>query len=167
MVHTQKKSCVMQVFWPWQRSRVSNTLHHAEGLYLQSRLSRKCFVAPKPFPPFPLLPSSSCFLGRPFPLSLFVLGLSLISDPFFMHYSITLNSHLQCTTSSHLSQSFHFSFLPSVTLLPSFPPSLSSSALRHFSSTSPRHLLYYLFVLFSAYVILCSPFLSPLSFLPV
>lgn len=31
----------------------------------------------------------------------------------------------------------YFSLLPSVTLLPSFPPSFSSSALWHFSSTSP------------------------------
>lgn len=62
----------------------------------------------------PLLLSSS--LSSPFPLSLSVLSLSLISDPFFMHYSITLNSHLKCITSSRLSQT-HFvllSFLQSL-----------------------------------------------------
>lgn len=39
---------------------------------------------------------------------------SLISDPFFMHYSITFDSHLKCITSSRLSQT-HF-----VLLSPSF-----------------------------------------------
>lgn len=91
-------------------------------------------------PAFPAFPSPLSF-----PLS--VLSLSLISDPFFMHYSITLNSHLQCITSSRLSQTHfvllslsfsHFaSLLPSLTLL---------QCIMTGSSLSPLQTLYYLFV---------------------
>lgn len=56
------------------------------------RCQRKCFVA---WHFFPFFFSFLCFvsvLSQPPPsLSLSVLSLSLISDPFFMHYSITLS----------------------------------------------------------------------------
>ena len=95
------------------------------------------FCSIKIFLAFHLLLSYPCFLWLPFPPSPSRFSVFFfISDPFFMHYSITLNSHLQCITSSRLPQT-HFpsaSFSLSVTLPPFFlPPSLSSIASRHFS----------------------------------
>lgn len=95
--------------------------------------------------------TSSRFLSQPFPPSLSVLSLSLISDPFFMHYSITLKSHLQCITSSHLSQT-HF-----VLLSPSFSHFDSLLALPQYIMTlsynSPLHCLLLSLCLFFSHVI--------------
>lgn len=87
-------------------------------------------------PQFLLLPLTSL------PPSLSVLSLFFISDPFFMHYSITLNSHLQCITSSHLSQTHFlsssfslFSHFASL-LLPHFP-ALHHDTFPYFSTSLP------------------------------
>lgn len=117
---------------------------------------------------FPLLLSSSCFLSHPFPLSLSVLSLSLISDPFFMHYSITLNSHLQCITSSHLSQTHFVLLSPSFShfdlplFLPHSPP-VHYDTFFFFSPSPPLLSL----CLLSSHIILYEALLSPLSLFPI
>lgn len=102
------------------------------------------------------LPAFSGYLissGVPPPPLRFNLSLSLISDPFFMHYSITPSS--QCITSARLSQT-HF-VLP----LLLFFPLLSSNASKHFSRPLHHlHPLYHVFVPFSGYVTLYSAILS-------
>lgn len=73
--------------------------------------SKMLFTGLAPKKMFCISPSPQFLLpSQPSLPSLPVLSLSLISDPFFMHYSITLNSHLQCITSSRLSQT-HFALL--------------------------------------------------------
>lgn len=89
------------------------------------------------------------FSAIPSPSSLSLLSLSLISDPFFMHYSITLNSHLQCITSSHLSQTHFILPSPSFSHFASLPPSLPRSPPVRYNTflyVSPSPPFYYLFV---------------------
>lgn len=99
-----KQACIMQVFLTF--AEVKYFKHSAScSKMLFTGLAPKKMFCISPSPQF-LLPSQP---SLPLP-SLPVLSLSLISDPFFMHYSITLNSHLQCITSSRLSQT-HFALL--------------------------------------------------------
>lgn len=112
----------------------------------------KCFAASKPF--FLRFLFSSvppAFSAVPSPLSLYVLSLSLISDPFFMHYSITLNSHLQCITSSRLSQTHFILLSPSFSHFASLPrpPLVHYDTFLYFSPSPPLLSL----CLFSGHVI--------------
>lgn len=129
----------MQVSWPWQRSSVSNILHHARRCFLQSRLWRECFAASKPFFLHFLLSSvPPAFSAFPFPphspFSVF---------PSFLIHFLCITPLLSTPIYSALpppifhKHTLYCPLLPSVTLLPSFPRSLSSSALWHFPLLLP------------------------------
>lgn len=88
-----------------------------------------------------LLDSPPAFAAVPPLPTLYVLHLSLISDPFFMHYSITLNFHLQCITPSqtHFLPPFgpfllHFFHFLHPFIIPLFSPPVTSHPTQHFSS---------------------------------
>lgn len=111
------------------------------------------------------------FSAIPSPSSLSLLSLSLISDPFFMHYSITLNSHLQCITSSHLSQTHFILPSPSFSHFASLPPSLALlQCVITLSSTSLLRPLFIISLSFlrSRHLMLISRVsFPPLSLLPI
>lgn len=105
MVHRHKKSGSLHYasFFDLSRGQVFQTFR----IMLQDAIYRP--GSKENVLHFPVSSVPPAFSAIP-PPSLPVLSLSLISDPFFMHYSITLNSHLQCITSSRLSQT-HFAVL--------------------------------------------------------
>lgn len=102
-------------------------LHHAQRCYIGNVLQHQNIFScsssspqflPRSHPSLP--PSHSPFLVFP-----------SFSDPFFMHYSITLSPHLHCITSSHLSQTHFILLSPSFSHFASLLPSLPLSPLVH------------------------------------
>lgn len=127
-LHTKsRRACMMQVFFTLTEVKCFKYSASCSGILFTKSTVKKMFCSIKK-KLFSCISSSPQFLLLSLPSlppSLLVLSLSLISDPFFMHYSITLNSHLQNISSSHLSQTHFVLFSPSFSHFAPLLPALA------------------------------------------